>query len=38
MIGAGVDTLRFDRAGKIVEPWDVLQVVPANAKHGNGMF
>jgi predicted SnoaL-like aldol condensation-catalyzing enzyme len=35
---AGIDIFRFDGAGKVVEHWDVLQVVPAVSKHDNGMF
>jgi len=35
---AGIDIFRFDAAGKIVEHWDVLQTVPAESRHGNGMF
>ncbi|MBN9622033.1 MAG: nuclear transport factor 2 family protein [Actinobacteria bacterium] len=35
---AAVDMYRFDAAGKIVEHWEVIQPVPADAANENGMF
>jgi predicted SnoaL-like aldol condensation-catalyzing enzyme len=33
-----IDIFRCDDDGKVVEHWDVLQVVPETAVHANGMF
>ena len=35
---AGVDIFRLDEQGKILEHWDVLQIVPDEGKNMNGMF
>ena len=34
----GIDVFRVDEDGKVVEHWDVLQLVPEHSKNGNGMF
>lgn len=35
---AGMDIFRFDDTGKIIEHWDVLQVIGDSDLHDNGLF
>jgi predicted SnoaL-like aldol condensation-catalyzing enzyme len=35
---AGIDIFRLDGGGKVVEHWDVIQLVPEDSENENGMF
>ncbi len=35
---AGIDIFRFDTGGRVVEHWDVLQVIPGTSQNDNGLF
>lgn len=35
---AAIDIFRLDDGGRIVEHWDVLQILPEHSAHSNGIF
>ena len=35
---AGIDIFRLDDEGKVIEHWDVLQVIPTESANDNGLF
>lgn len=35
---AGIDIFRMDQNGKVLEHWDVLQVVPTESANANSLF
>jgi predicted SnoaL-like aldol condensation-catalyzing enzyme len=35
---AGIDIFRFDETGRIVEHWDVLQIISGESVNNNGLF